>query len=683
MKPVRCWLVAIVIVSLAGSAGAQWTHSETAPYLDSRTYHLLRGEISGDSAYEFERYFTQFHRPRGGAEGLMRVAEYIAEQARSFGLEEVRLIRQKANQTPWTARRGEVWMIEPELQLIASIRQSAIHLSDNSSAADLEAELIDVGAGLAESDYAQKDVAGKVVLAWGSLAAVMREAVWNRKAAGILYHPDPDAIDYPLNSVSFPDQIKWTNVPMRSSDGTPSTFAFSLTHRQGTALRNQLRAAGKPVRLRVKIEVDTSGEPWQVLVEGFIKGTAIANQDIVLTGHMQEEKFSANDDGSGCATVLEIGRALKQLIDEGRVPRPRRNIRFWWTTEISGERQHFADYPDLPRSLWVNINHDMVGADQSQDVMRVQKITRLPFSRAHFLSAMAERLTSFLVTANGSDLARLTSDAPQPAPVHSRLGKRHRYNAEVIPFHNSTDHMTFTEAPIGVPGITFTNWPDNFIHSSDDDLWNIDRTQLQRNALSAAVLAYALAAAEPAAIPALARDVVADSAVRLAKASSIATEMIASGKIDPARAANLVAQVEQEGVRSLESLGAIGASSSIAEGIGRVEALGRSLRSAWPPPTLAASGLQQELAAMKPALAGNATLFLQARNRIRGVAGLHSLMAFEVLNLVDGRRSAWDIYQVVDAEALFAGPLYYGDVSPEEVRECLKNAVEAGVVVMR
>ncbi|MBI5379927.1 MAG: right-handed parallel beta-helix repeat-containing protein, partial [Nitrospirae bacterium] len=44
---------------------------------------------------------------------------------------------------------------------------------------------------------------------------------------------------------------------------------------------------------------------------------------------------------------------------------------------------------------------------------------------------------------------------------------------------NKVTGNKINEAPIGVPAITFTNWPDNYIHTSDDDLWNIDRTQLQ------------------------------------------------------------------------------------------------------------------------------------------------------------------------------------------------------------
>ena len=41
------------------------------------------------------------------------------------------------------------------------------------------------------------------------------------------------------------------------------------------------------------------------------------------------------------------------------------------------------------------------------------------------------------------------------------------------------------------------------------------------------------------------------------------------------------------------------------------------------------------------------------------------MMRFEVLNFADGRRSAFEVYEAVAAEALSAGEWYYGRVTPE------------------
>ena len=47
------------------------------------------------------------------------------------------------------------------------------------------------------------------------------------------------------------------------------------------------------------------------MVQAVIRGSdPQAGQDIVLTAHLQEGQQSVNDDATGCANLLEIGRAL-------------------------------------------------------------------------------------------------------------------------------------------------------------------------------------------------------------------------------------------------------------------------------------------------------------------------------------------------------------------------------------
>jgi hypothetical protein len=684
------WLLLLLLFS---SVSAQ---TLTLPWLTEAEYRYLVNEISGDIAYEHIRYFTLFHRPRGGTEGLMRVAEYTAQKAREYGLEDVTVITQPYPLEAWSVRRAELWMVEPEWRRLADVQQAHVHLADNSRSADVRTELVDVGAGLEEKDYAGKNVAGKIVLAYGPLERVMEEAVWKRGAVGIVYYPDPSATEYPLNSINFPDQIRWVRIPLRSSDGKEGTFAFSLSLRQGLELRRRL--AHGPVTVQARIEADVRPERWQVMVEGFIRGTEIADQDVVLTAHLQEEKFSANDDASGCAGLLEIARALKKLIAEGKLRRPRRNIRFWWVTEISSERQYFADHPDEPRRMLVNINLDMIGANQGQDVLRVQNITRVPFSRSHFLTDVAERVVEFVVAGNTSHLAQFQagSSALYPQPILAHLGTRHRYNAQMIPFHNNTDHMTFTEAPIGIPGITFTNWPDNYIHTTDDDLWNIDRTQLQRNTFAAAAIAYIIASLDAERGREVAMEVCTRALERLAFDERLAVEMILR-EPDSAfafgRARNQILQAGWRERAALESLlrpvpeirGVVEHLMAIladrqARALTDLERFYTAITGRPRVPTLALSPQEQEAARKVPVLAAGPAEFLERRSRVRPVEGLHPLMAFEVLNFIDGSRSVWDIYNAVDAEARRAGAHYYGTVTLERVRQYVENLIEAGLV---
>jgi hypothetical protein len=672
------------------------------PFLTESQYRYLVGEISGDASYEHIRFHTQFHKPRGGTPGLMKVAEYFEAKAKDYGLEGVKLIRQKSNDTPWHANAASLWLIEPEVRLLADIEQTPIRLADNSRMADVQAELVDVGAGLAESDYAGKDVAGRIVLAHGNAGQVMAEAVWKRQALGVIYFPNPSAVGYPLNSLTYPDQIRWITLPAESSDHKAPTFAFVLSTRQGVLLRNQLAGSSKPLKVHAKVDAEYGGEPWQVMVEAFIRGTEINDQDVVLTGHLQEEKYSANDDGSGCANTLEIARALSKLIREGRLPRPRRNLRFWWVTEISSQRQYFADNPAEAQKILLNINQDMVGANQAQDVLRVQNITRVPFSRSHYLTALAERVIRFVVESNTEQLSIPPPEGRggPPKPIYSTLGTRHRYNAAMIPFHNSTDHMTFNEAPIGVPGITFTNWPDNFIHTSDDDLWNIDRTQLQRNAFAAATMAFVAASASDSSIPELATETYNAALTHLTVDATVANNLIRSSDEAGLSSAYRIArnQIRQGILRERRALLSVaGAGSKAGPGValvgGLLDSLVRletSLQSDLDRFVLALKGRtvmlpapgekEREMATRIPRLVAGPTEFLEARSKIGGVSGFHNLMAFEATNFVDGQRSALGIYEAVLAEALHAGTYYYGKVTVEMVDQHLKNLEQAGVI---
>ena len=147
-------------------------------------------------------------------------------------------------------------------------------------------------------------------------------------------------------------------------------------------------------------------------------------------------------------------------------------------------------------SIWVNINQDMVGADQAIGVMRTQDVTRLPSSHFHFMNDVMEAAVEYMVASNTSNITQYRNGyGLYPKPHLSHNGSRHRFNAQAVWYFGDSDHQSFLDA--GVPAITFTNNPDPYIHSNLDDLFQIDRTQLGRNALTAALIAYTMAAAEP------------------------------------------------------------------------------------------------------------------------------------------------------------------------------------------
>ncbi len=693
-------LRALLVSSLTWPVAAA---AQTSPFLPDSRHRDLVNEISGDRAYEHVRHLSHFHRTEGSRD-FFAAAEYIRGAAEAAGLEDVKLVRQGWDGHGWSCRSGEAWLLEPDAAKLADYGEVAVSIADHSRTTHATAELVDVGAGTAEGDYLGKEVKGKVVLASGALATVMAEAVWKRGALGLLSsltnRPEP---------FDAPDQVAWGRLPYEAKDvagvkdGTPSTFAVMISTRRGRWIQKQLAAAGRPVRVKVDIESSYPEKPEQAFVEAWIKGTEIHDQQIVLTAHIQEEMTSANDDGSGCGNLLEMGRALARLIRDGVLPRPRRDLRFWWVNELESQPRYFRENPKEPRRMLVNINQDMVGARQSWGG-RVQFASRLPWSLPHPLEDVMESVLLAVRDGNSAVLATRNTKHPQPftKEITAVKGSREPFHARMVPYYGSTDHHAFTPARIGVPGTSLTNWPDEYIHSTADDLENIDATQLERNAVVASAVALYFAALKDEDAGELAGYVAARGRARLA--ADLATAVAHVARAAPAERAsayaaarNLVRQGHLKEVGALASVrrlaGHARAGELAAWAAARLEAamaealdtLERSYTSitGQSPPNLDLTKEERAMVARVFTPVADLGTIEDALENVKPVEGLHSLMRFEVLNFADGKRNAYEVYEAVAAEALAAGEWYYGTVKPADVLETLERAARAGAFTVK
>jgi Peptidase family M28 len=678
--------------------------AQESPLMPEPVYRALVNEMSGDIAYEHIRWFTHYHRPMGGSEGFEAVAKYVEQKAREYGLEDVRYIPLKYSSHSWTPELGELWLIAPEERRLAFSPEVAVSLADYSRTTDVaSADLVDVGSGTTEADYAGKDVSGKIVLSHGAPADVMKQAVWARGALGI--------ITFTMSRRELIDQVPWERIPVENDEKTKQgTFGFVLSQREGLRLRTELAAATSPYRVRAKV-VSAFREPAsQAIVEAVIRGSSIHDQAVVLTGHLQEERFSANDDASGCANVLEIARTLKRLIDSGRLPRPARDIRFWWANEISAEEQYFADHPEERGRILVNINQDMVGARQSAG-SRVQFVTRPPASRASFLGDVVQSIVEALVDGNTSFLAAgqarqtrkglsatsggsvATDEEKYTRPILARLGTRERYDARLIPFHNNTDHQVFNMAPIGIPAVTFTNWPDDYIHSTGDDLWQIDPTQLERNAVAVAGSAWFIATAGAPELRVLFAQAVGRALERIGHDTRRATEIALSAADDPSLSGRAEAVVresvarEQRALKTMAALSRESGTGVVAAALAQlptaddVAARLRALAPSTSPAKPAAQSVETD--ARVPVFVDDVAGFMERRRALKRPTTLHPLMAYEALNFVDGTRTVSEIFRAVAAEADLAGDWYYGRVAHDDISSYIESAASAGIVTMK
>ena len=313
---------------------------------------------------------------------------------------------------------------------LADVTDVQLMLADYSRPTDVEAELVDVGDGTSAADYEGLDVRGKVVFARGSPRTVVRQAVFERGALGIV----TTALRSTSQPWDHPDQIPWQSVPDMAPAGSDADgwFGFVLSARRGGELEALLAGRQLPdevaftgadpsAPVMVRVHVESSFDQTDMdteFIEWRINGTDPSLPGIVFTCHIQEEKFSANDDASGCANVLEIGRALRHLVDNGMIPRPMRTLRFWSANEISGPYWYFRTHPDERDDIIVNLHQDMVGALQTAG-SRVQHIIRSPHHSASYLADVVQSIAEVVIHGNSGYLAAGQAGGRYPLlPAH-------------------------------------------------------------------------------------------------------------------------------------------------------------------------------------------------------------------------------------------------------------------------
>ena len=683
---------------------------QTTPFLNDEEIRMLRNEISGDRAFEYIRVLTQWHRD-SGMEGYFKAMDYVAEEAKKNGLQEVSIIKQPflnndGQPANYTAKTAELWMVEPVELKLADIGDHALYLADNSRDADVTAELVWIGDA---TDEALKniDVKGKIVLANASPFAAVQNAVYERGAVGVIVYTTSESKEM----MDFPDQLPWTRIQNPPKDHK-GTFAFSLSPRKGETLRkvlqtNQMQdffATGKPTQggkvvIKAKVDTDVGTENARTgtgMVEGWIRGTKYKDQQIVITSHLQEEQGSANDDGSGVGNMLELARVFNKLIKTGKIPPPKRDIRFWWADEIYSEYQYIRENPASAKQMMVNLHQDMTGAKQSMGG-RVQHLIFAPHSRTSYLDALFESVGNFVIMTNNSFIqANRFSNYPRPfsQPIIATRGTREPFNARFVPYFGASDNLVFVEGIIGVPAVALINWDDQYIHSSDDDLMNIDQTQLQRNNFIIGAMALYLAYAEAEDIPVLAAETYAQGGRRIAGDMQAALQVLNEG--DNWKDAHLL--IEQGSARerrALDSMRVIAGRDQKANQtidtflkmVGDREKqllneLGAFYQNKYgKAPVLNLTAAESAAAKKVPVNIDSMDEYFS--KRANAPSGMHSIMRSETFNFVDGKRSYFDIYKAVKAEALTTGKFLYGTVTLEDVVKVLDANVKSGALKLK
>ncbi len=500
---------------ISAVALAQMTPWQIWTLLPQDQLDEIIGEVSGETAWNTILETGGYNKDRPAEEytGTFYEAKYIYDQLKKYGLPGAEIVRFPGGKT-WNGIKGELWETGPKRQKLASYQDLRAMLASGSTSADVEAQLVWVGRGTGE-EIKIAEVEGKIVVTEGRLSMVHNLACMKHGAVGVISMQSSRPYFDPL-------QIPWAGLRgfRQDADNQPK-FGFYLPIREGAFLKNRLLRGEK---ITVHAQVESKMEPYEIQdVVCHIPGTDPEAGEIIFSAHLFEgyTKQGANDNKSGSACILEVARVLHALIEEGRIPRPKRTIRFIWAPEFSGTIPWVNANKDLMERTLCNINMDMVGEWLSKN-LDYMTLVRTSYGNPHYVNDVMENYFRYVGEGNvdryaaGGKLRRIVAPSGSDEPFHY-----------LIDMHSGgSDHEVFNDWGVQIPGVCMNAWPDQWYHTSGDRADKADPTQMKRVGIIGAAAAYTVASADDFMAKKIAGETTSNGTRRLGHKFVIALEML-------------------------------------------------------------------------------------------------------------------------------------------------------------
>ncbi len=667
----------VVLFSLVGGIAS----AQKPPLLPEKDVAALAQELSGETAKRNLEGIARFHRQRG-SQGFHSAAELVAERARAYGLSDVAILQLPADgkifygtqrsRPAWDAEFAELWEMKggDAAVKVASYEAEPVVLAEDSESADVTADLVDVGEGTKESDYAAKDVKGKIVLAGAQPGAAQDLAVGKFGALGIVSYAQNQKTAWWGEDENL---IRWGHLETFSAN---KTFGFMVSLKTARALRQRL-GEGEKIRLHAAVKAGQHPGNYEV-VAATIPGAdpKLKEEEIAFSCHLDHQRPGANDNTSGCVTILEVARTLQKLINEGKLPRPARTIRFIWPPEIEGTLALLNGKPEFAQRIKAVVHMDMVGGGQVTKA--VFHVTRGPMSLPSFVHDVAWAFADFVNEQSYNFAAGLSAAYPLVAPE----GGKEPLQAQDTAYTMGSDHDVYQDSSFGIPAIYLNDWPDRYIHTNFDTAANIDTTKLKRAAFIGAASGYFLALLQESNAESLAELLERAQIRRLDEALSRRPALKDPELIDDT---HFWVREEKDAIDSLRSFLPKDAVEKVHAhfGMSTMEATLDPWKALVPSPQ--GPGATKFLRHSEPrgslavfgydyftAHATSASVATPKLMTYDGLWGSGEEYAYEVLNFADGKRNARQIRDAVSAE--------YGPVPLELVVEYLRALEKIGVV---
>lgn len=683
MNPIR--IVTTVLIASLLMAGA--AEGQSLPVLPDTVIAALARELSGVTARRNLEFIAREHRTRG-SRPWRTAGAFVMQQTLSYGLADAHIEEFPADgrvfygtqrsRPPWDAEFAELWLLRQDGNAwvrdrrLASWDAMPITLAQDSESGEVTADVVDVGNGLASGDYNGKDVRGKLVLAAQQPGLVAELAVARFGAAGIISYAQNQRTAWWGEDENL---IRWGHL---DTFAARPTFAFMISLKEARGLRDRL-ARGEPVRMHGSARAGKHAGNIEV-VTATIPGAdpQLAAEEIAWSCHLDHPRPGANDNASGCVTILEVARTLQSLIASGRIARPARTLRFIWPPEIEGTHALLNARPQIAARLKAVIHLDMVGGDPAI-TKAILHVTRGPASLPSFVHDIA---ASFGELVNRESDA-FASTGTARFPLVSPEGGKEALQAKMGDFSLGSDHEIYTDGSWGIPAVYMNDWPDRYIHTDLDVAANIDPTKLMRAAFIAATTGYVLANARASDAESIWQ------VVRTALVRRTATMLERRASLTGNEATNLTRlhfAGERAIVSSMNRFFQVptalerDADAFIA---GLEQTVGNSAAAPRPPSNAEGRVIYRRNPLIRGPMSAMGYDFLADRLGAekagklqlpswRGAYGTGDLYAYEALSFVDGRRNVSDIRDALAAE--------FGPVSLDLVAEYLAALESIGVL---
>ncbi len=436
--------------------------------MERHIHTALHEEFSRRELIDFVALISRYHRIQGSREletaldyirGLLEECKNLTVSMYSFSYSESYGIHYPI--AGWDVKYAEVRLVKPAAKLLHSFYDSKTVAVAHSPPGVVEAPVVYVGEGTRDSDYLNKRISGRIVLAYGNPYIVYMIGV-QHGASGFIF----------FRRTGPEHAVPYLGLFLRPDEATKATApAVAISRKNAVEIINKLEK-GEEVVARIVVESEYRAEAQIRVVEAKLGD---GDGEVHVFAHICHPGGTVNDNVSGSATILELARAFDRAITKRKLDTPKYYaISFVWFPEYYGSLPYLLSKTRQSRIVF-GINLDMIGERQE-----------ITGSTLNFI-----RAPSILRSEYEALLLHVLLDELAQSHTPSALRKTLAFRVDVLPYERGSDHDIYLQ--FGIPSVMLNQWPDRYYHTDLDTLDKFDPEIATRIAIAVGTTTYLIA----------------------------------------------------------------------------------------------------------------------------------------------------------------------------------------------